>query len=227
MTVHAFASPRGPVGTELQPTKKDPSMQEITEVAREDYRPWGEQIPDAIGDLCRATTDQGTEVLVWRPYEEVEGRLRFWCHGHATLSYHLLGYSIFSGDELAKVLDDEWTQVGKKPTVGDIVVFRATNESEHDTGTILHSARVEWANHHFGRRTEFLVSSKNGPQRLKRRTDIASVQSSYRDTFWYLEQTSCGCSTTRVRKQYYRRSNGLHRTAFEGSAWDLGLGDEA
>src|SRR5579884_2846018 len=101
------------------------SLAADAEPVERDVRPW-ESIPEAVGDNFQALTDDGKPVVVWRPHETVtKVQLRFWCHGHSTLSFVLHGYSIFSGEGMAVVLKSEWYHVPKKPNIGDIIVFRA------------------------------------------------------------------------------------------------------
>lgn len=170
-------------------------------VVEANYAPWGQAIAEAVGDLLIARTDAGTEVQVWRPNDGINENYRFWCHGHATLSFHLHGYSIFSGLEMAAVLRDEWTHVTKKPLAGDIIVFRG------DDGTILHSARIETAIHSLGKSTEKELSSKNGAGPLMLRQSVDQVLAVYNDTRWRVPEPCCCGVFSKTVKQYYRRNN--------------------
>ena len=189
-------------------------------------RPWGDRFPDAIGTTYNAQTDRGNNVVVWRPDDGVPRDCRYWCHGHSTLSYWLHQYSIFSGPEMEIVLADEWLQIDKKPNVGDIVIFRARNT--HFQGrtrvarvTILHSARIEFANQSWGSRTAIRLSSKNGMQQLELNLTPEQILRDYNQTRWYTTEPSCCCCCcdSRTNKQYYRRINGA-----VGGGPFLGLG---
>ncbi|HTV86859.1 MAG TPA: hypothetical protein VME63_15775 [Dyella sp.] len=182
-------------------------MKSSFELISSGYRPWGDQIPAAVGDLGWGRTDTGSKVKVWRPNEGIQEQYRYWCHGHATFSYWLHGFSIFSNDDMHTVLEDEWRRVNKKPEVGDIIVFRALNgkEGEYNQGAILHTARIESAIHQWGARTQIRVSSKNGANKLRRFTEVANVLNVYNDCYWFKTEQSCCCSEKRIDKQYYRR----------------------
>lgn len=169
------------------------------EVIEENYRPWPRAL-DAVGQLMNALTDLGTRVQVWRPYDRVPEDRRFWCHGHATLSYHLFGYSIFGGADMAAVLRDEWTHVDKKPIAGDIIVFRGND------GTIRHTARIERAVHSWGSSTAKELSSKNGGNPLRTGQSVEQVLEVYDTTRWRMPDPGSCCGLGTI-KQYYRRND--------------------
>ena len=153
----------------------------------------------AAGHIVVAQTDQGTDIQVWRPVPKVAAtKFGFFCHGHATLSHHLYGYSI-PGESLETVLREEWTRVAKKPIKGDIVVFR------NDDNSIAHTARIENAVHSRGASTVKTLSTKNGTfDALLTGQSIDQVQGVYPSANWRM--TGGGCCAG-VVKQYYRRNN--------------------
>lgn len=187
-------------------------------------QPWGGRIPTAVGTTYHAQTDRGRNVVVWRPDNGVPRDYRYWCHGHATLSYWLHNYSIFSGDEMEIVLADEWQRIDKKPNVGDIIVFRARRTTDaYNAGAILHTARIEASNKSWGSRTAIRLSSKNGASFLRVDASPEQVLAVYNETRWYATEPSCCCccSDTRTNKQYYRRINGAVGVgAFLGLGYD-------
>jgi hypothetical protein len=151
----------------------------------------------------KARTDSGTEVNVWRPHKDLAEAQSYWCHGHATQSHELHGYSIFGGKDMEAVLRDEWTQIKKKPLPGDIIVFRIDYERE-----ITHTARVETVVHRLGNSTVMTLSSKNGFEPLQNGLTADEVADHYQA--WWRELDAgrggcCGCFATNV-KQYYRRN---------------------
>ena len=154
----------------------------------------------AAGHIVVAQTDAGTDINVWRPTPAVRlTRYGYFCHGHATLSHHLYGYSI-PGDSLETVLREEWTRIGKKPMQGDIIVFRA------DDGSISHSCRVEAAIHSFGSSTVKTLSTKNGTfDDLLTGQTIDQVHAVYSNDNWRVTGGCCFGSGT--VKQYYRRND--------------------
>lgn len=154
----------------------------------------------AAGHIVVAQTDAGTDVDVWRPTPAVRlTRYGYFCHGHATLSHYLYGYSIL-GVSLETVLREEWTRIGKKPMPGDIIVFRA------EDGSISHSCRVESAIHSFGSSTVKTLSTKNGTfDDLLTGQTIEQVQAVYSNDNWRLTGGCC-CGLGTV-KQYYRRND--------------------
>jgi hypothetical protein len=187
----------------------------------QNVQPWGAAVADAVGNTYTAQTDQGNNVNVWRPDIGVPRDHRYWCHGHATLSYWLHNYSIYSGNDMETVLADEWFRVDKKPDVGDIIVFRARRTTaDYNAGTILHTARIEVSNKSWGSRTAIRLSSKNGPQRIRFDLTPEQVLNDYRETRWFQTEVTC-CSTERTNKQYYRRRNGAVGVgAFLGLGYD-------
>jgi hypothetical protein len=190
---------------------------------KQNTRPWGDTIPDAIGNEYIAQTDRRHDVIVWRPHADITISHRFWCHGHATLCYWLNDYTIFSGDGMEIVLRDEWLRINKKPNVGDIIVFRALETTaERNAGTILHSARIEFSNQSLGSRTRILLSSKDGAERLRFDLTPEQVLRNYRETAWYEIKKSrcCCCNGDRINKQYYRRIDGAVGVgAFQGMGY--------
>lgn len=187
-------------------------MQNIPALAvpvRRNFRPWGAEVNDSVGDIFVTQTDAGHNVEVWRPQVGVPLNHSYWCFSHATLCHWLNGFS-FGLATLETILADEWRQIEKKPNVGDIVLFRATMFDRHNPeNTILHAARVESAVQAFGARTRIRLSSKNGPQPLDVDVSPEQVKRVYPTTYWYEESCcSCCCCSDRTNKQYYRRING-------------------
>jgi hypothetical protein len=113
-------------------------------------------------DNFTTTTDKDTPIIVG--VGEPQGRVpAFWCHAHASLSFHLFGYCV-TGESLLKILADEYEEVDKKPRCGDIVVWEEeVTEDGKKRKKIVHSARVESATHHRGSATtDIVVSNKPG-----------------------------------------------------------------
>jgi len=185
-----------------------------------DALPWPE-VADAVGDYYTAQTDRGHDVSVWRARPDVPIDHRFWCFSHATLCHWLNGFS-FGIATLQTILDDEWFRIQKKPSTGDIIIFRATDATpEYARGSILHAARIESAVQARGFRTRIRLSSKNGPQRLQIDCTPQQVERVYPEAFWY-NSSCCCCCCSRSDKQYYRRINraiGLGPFASMGYRW--------
>jgi hypothetical protein len=173
------------------------------ETVTENVAPWA-NLPDVVGQTGTATTRLGRKLSVWRPGDSVKNEShRYWCHGHSFGTYKDFGFSPFSGPDVEILLKDEWQRIDKKPAVGDVLVFRASAAGkDHGEAAILHTARIVSATYHFGGRTEIVLSSKNGSDRLLPNVSPARVLSTYRNCYWF-KTTDKG--STRVDKQYYRR----------------------
>jgi hypothetical protein len=80
------------------------------------------------GTVYRVRTKAGRQVKAWvADPGSVEAR-RYFCHGHALGTFREFGYTVFSGDDLKTVLQDEWRLVGSlhNGRRGDIVVWHST-----------------------------------------------------------------------------------------------------
>lgn len=137
------------------------------------FLPWG-PAGAASGELWRASTNLGKQVLVWVPDEANTLRRSYFCHGWALGTYQLHGYTVPSGPGLATVLSDEWDTV-QVPMVGDICVWYGNAGGIFNTP--LHSARVEVAG---GIGADMLLSSKNGNSALGGLRTFAQVDAIYR-----------------------------------------------
>lgn len=174
------------------------------------YQPWGEAIPAAIGATGNAMTSLGRPFVAWKPDDSVvKDEFKYWCHGFSTGSYEQFGYSPFSGEDMETILEDEFRRIDKKPSVGDILVFRgasgAVQQGQSVEGQILHSARIVTATHHRGRSTDVRLDSKNGASPLAKNVSIETVLRAYQNCYWF-KWTGC-LSMTKSEKQYYRPAN--------------------
>ena len=134
-------------------------------------RAWQEHNPDAWGEVKYARTDRGTPVRVWVPKPSTRLRESYFCHGWATATFAIHGYTPFSGVPMRTVLEEEWQEV-TDPRPMDIMVWFEIG-GEHG-GMPCHSARVEEC-----RARALILSSKNGPRPLERRVPLYEVDETY------------------------------------------------
>lgn len=81
----------------------------------------------------RAITSKGRVIFVWKPHANNLARnTHFICHGHSLGTYYKYGYSVCSGRNATKALEDDYIEIGaeqsladaiKQVTCGDIVSF--------------------------------------------------------------------------------------------------------
>ncbi|MET1413413.1 hypothetical protein ABVF61_14145 [Roseibium sp. HPY-6] len=158
-------------------------------------RAWQERNPNAWGNIKFARTNGGTPVRVWVPKASTRLPERYFCHGWATGTYPLYGYTPFSGVPMLTVLEEEWSAVDE-PQVHDIMVWFEVS-GEH-AGMPCHSARVEeWSGN------GLILSSKNGTAPLQRRVPLDEVD----DTYFY-------SSDVPTERHLYRSRTRLPRIDF-------------
>lgn len=141
-----------------------------TNFLRGNYAPWGGT--DPRGDEYQVSTDAGTGVPAWVAYSGYPESLRYWCHGHTFGTYARDGYSVYSGNPVTAVINDEWQPVADKDTKpGDVTVAASTfDHSAIFTNVVLAGTTFD--------DNATMLSTKNGQNALK--TDsFAGVKAAY------------------------------------------------
>lgn len=67
--------------------------------------------PQMRGVRKKAKTDKGRDVAVWIAPEDWNEDIRYFCHGESLRTFQLYGYTPYSGDDIGKVLRDEYVKV--------------------------------------------------------------------------------------------------------------------
>lgn len=95
---------------------------------------------DTPGYAAPAPTASGAHVRVWWPRRTVtQEQYRYFCHGLTLDTYRQFGYSVFSGRDVAQVLNDEHQDLGRQWNglkSGDIVAWREGRDVIH-TATVI------------------------------------------------------------------------------------------
>ena len=88
-----------------------------------DVQPWSDQ-PDARGDEYVVKTDAGSPVTAWVAYNSVPADKRYWCHGFSLGTYARWGYSVYSGSQMQRVVNDEYRRIPREQArAGDLAVW--------------------------------------------------------------------------------------------------------
>jgi hypothetical protein len=90
------------------------------------------------GRVYVAFTNKGRPIHVWSPAPGNPPHLRYFCHGHTLRTYQQYNYSVFSGDDVLKVLNDEYTCIGQNLAnvqQGDVISWQ-------QGGHVIHTALV-------------------------------------------------------------------------------------
>ncbi|MBX2826907.1 MAG: DUF4157 domain-containing protein [Flavobacteriaceae bacterium] len=136
--------------------------------------PWKKQgFTDPRGDKHWAYTDAGTGVVAWTAINYSSDDLRFWCHGHTLRTYRNWFYSVYSGSEMQKAVNDEYNAVAEADVrSGDIAVW---------TPSYGHSCIIEDPTHNGNALDDAstTVSTKNGREALKNAT-LSATKHKYR-----------------------------------------------
>ncbi len=123
-------------------------------VRRRNVAPWGADGP--TGTDYDVTTDRGSTVTGWIAYSPWRVPLQYWCHGHSVDSYANHGYSVYSGQNFARVVADEWTNIPPDQTrAGDMAVW--TENMDHSakfTDPVVQGGQLE--------PDRSMLSTKNG-----------------------------------------------------------------
>ena len=131
--------------------------------------PWGS---GPTGSDYEVHTDKGSALAGWRGYYVWKDELRYWCHGHSLGTYVNYDYSIYSGQDMATVVKDEWTNVKPEETkAGDIAVWTSGfNHSARFTNPVIENRQLV--------PEKSMLSTKNGQAPLAAKT-LSSIVLTY------------------------------------------------
>ncbi|MCK5819682.1 MAG: hypothetical protein KAH18_10665 [Psychromonas sp.] len=88
------------------------------------------------GTRFGALTNKGRLVRVWKPAQTNSTNEKYFCHGLSLDTYRRYGYSVFSGPNILKTLEDEYDEIGightpknaiSRVIPGDIISFSNLN----------------------------------------------------------------------------------------------------
>jgi hypothetical protein len=155
-------------------------------VVRRDVYPWGGDGPR--GDDYEVTTGAGNAVVGWVAVGPWRGELTYWCHGFALGTYLSDGYSIYSRDNMMRVVLDEWTPIAASaPSPGNIAVRLQEqggpgyyDHSAIFTTVVLSSTGLD--------EDQTKLDSKNGQEPLSRGMSLREVKNMYPGTFGFFQR---------------------------------------
>ncbi|MCX7099674.1 MAG: hypothetical protein NTV43_17410 [Methylococcales bacterium] len=129
----------------------------------------------AEGTVYVAFTNRGRPIKVWRASPANEPRYQYFCHGLTLGTYRRYKYSVFSGDDVLKVLQDEFTCIGNNLNdvqQGDVISWQDPRKGVVHTSLIINCAGTPRA------LDNIYVWTKNGFQQEKT-TVLSEVQQTY------------------------------------------------
>ncbi|MCK5819026.1 MAG: hypothetical protein KAH18_07175 [Psychromonas sp.] len=132
---------------------------------------WRDTIRMTNRTTHRAITSKGRVVYVWKPHPKDLPDERFICHGHSLGTYYQYGYSVCSGWNALKALEDDYIEIGaeqsltdaiKQVACGDIVSFSdRLGKVEHSALVVSYPEQIQGlTTDNFMR--QILIWSKNG-----------------------------------------------------------------
>ena len=141
----------------------------------------------APGFARMACANTGRQVNVWVPAPGAAAQLQYFCHGHALGTHAAYGYTVFSGQDLQAVLQDEWNLVGslQNAKLGDIVVWHNVHPGQ-PARLADHSALIRTVGMGSNLQVDVQrtkLSSKNGTGPLQQYVSLADLIKTYGNVY--------------------------------------------